>query len=131
MESERQQLFEQWEAKLSKAQEATEAANAAHTADKEAVEAAASQALAAAAGEIASHSSHTPSLPCLLLPSGAPQQLQRGRSILACARWQSRDYEGTASRSGVLTSKTAQSLTCATVQRPGSIQQNWTGSCMT
>ena len=58
MEAQRQQLFAQWEAKLSQAQEATEAANAAHTADKEAVESAASQALAAAAGETAIHTCH-------------------------------------------------------------------------
>ena len=64
MEAQRQQLFAQWEAKLSQAQEATEAANAAHTADKEAVESAASQALAAAAGETAGHTCQTLALPC-------------------------------------------------------------------
>lgn len=51
METQRQELFAQWEAKLNQAQEATEAANAAHQADKEAVQRAASQAVAAAAGD--------------------------------------------------------------------------------
>lgn len=47
MEAQRQELFAQWEEKLSKAQEAAEAANAAHRAEKEA----ATEAMAAAAGE--------------------------------------------------------------------------------
>lgn len=130
MEAQRQQLFKQWEAKLSKAQEATEAANAAHTADKEAVEAAASQALAAAAGEIASHPSSVPSMPCLLLPTGTTQLLQRKSSILACACWQNREFEGTRSGSGVLILESSQSLMSDTLQRPGSTPQNWIGSCM-
>ena len=51
MEAQRQELFAQWEAKLSKAQEAAEAAKAAHQADKEAVQLAATQALASADGK--------------------------------------------------------------------------------
>ena len=53
MEAQRQELFAQWEAKLSKAQEAAEAAKNAHQADKEAVQLAATQALASADGKSA------------------------------------------------------------------------------
>ena len=87
MEAQRQQLFSQWEAKLSQAQEATEAANAAHTADKEAVESAASQALAAAAGETASHTFHVLCIALFRLsvhPVRSPQ-LQRWCSTMEYA----------------------------------------------